>query len=401
MNPHYRSSFTLIELLVVIAILAVLATAVVLVLNPSQLLAQGRDSTRLSDLAALQSSLALFQADQWNQSLGTASTTYLSIPDSSPTCQNTGIVPPPGWSYHCSPASTYAKTDGSGWIPLNFTLISSGSPLSKLPIDPVNTTSSGLYYTYTPGGSYAISGMMESQKYLPTAANDQGYDPGRYEAGSDISLIAKSEGLVGWWPLDGSANDMSGNGNQGTWFGSLIGGSHYTQGKVGSAGNFNGSDSYIDLNYNPAIGMGSFSISLWFNSQDNTGVLGNLQFLLNKYHASGSRFDIYLTADGTGLCYYVQGDNGYFGGCPAVVARGAWNYAVLVRDALSGKVSLYLNGSLVSSQSDTSGNIPVTGGFVYGNQDNQRWAKGFGDDLRIYNRALSAAEIAAIYNAQR
>ena len=43
--------FTLIELLVVIAILAVLATAVVLVLNPAELLKQGRDSTRISDLS--------------------------------------------------------------------------------------------------------------------------------------------------------------------------------------------------------------------------------------------------------------------------------------------------------------------------------------------------------------
>ncbi|MGC9603258.1 MAG: prepilin-type N-terminal cleavage/methylation domain-containing protein, partial [Minisyncoccia bacterium] len=39
-----EASFTLIELLVVIGILGVLATAVVLVLNPAQLLAQARDS---------------------------------------------------------------------------------------------------------------------------------------------------------------------------------------------------------------------------------------------------------------------------------------------------------------------------------------------------------------------
>jgi len=55
--------FTLIELLVVIAILAVLAVAVVVVLNPAELIKQARDTTRISDLAALNSAISLYLAD--------------------------------------------------------------------------------------------------------------------------------------------------------------------------------------------------------------------------------------------------------------------------------------------------------------------------------------------------
>ncbi|MCX6788427.1 MAG: type II secretion system protein, partial [Candidatus Jorgensenbacteria bacterium] len=66
MNSTRKLGFTLVELLIVIAILAILAVAVVLVLNPAQLLKQGRDSTRLSDMAALNSALALFNTDVAN-----------------------------------------------------------------------------------------------------------------------------------------------------------------------------------------------------------------------------------------------------------------------------------------------------------------------------------------------
>ncbi len=180
-----RSSFTLIELLVVIAILAVLATAVVLVLNPAQLLAQGRDSTRLSDLASLQSALSLFVADTGgNQSLGSSTLTYLSLPEPGGTTDCSDLGFPSGY-FHCAPASTTQKTDGSGWIPVNLTQISSGSPLSKLPLDPINTSSTHLYYSYwTNGTTYKVSALPESQKY----ASQAGQNPTMFQQGSNLNL---------------------------------------------------------------------------------------------------------------------------------------------------------------------------------------------------------------------
>lgn len=389
-----QRGFTLIELLVVIAILGVLSTAVVLVLNPAELLKQGRDSTRLSDLAALQSSLALFQADQWNQSLGAASTTYLSIPDSSPTCQNTGILPPPGWTYRCAPLSTYAKTDGSGWIPLNFTLISAGSPLSKLPIDPINTTSSGLYYTYTPGGSYAISGMLESAKYLPMAAGDQGYDPGRYEAGSDISLIAKSEGLVGWWPLDESANDMSGNGNQGTLSSPPP---TWVSGKVGGAGSFNGTSNMIQIgnSFNSLLNLRSpippsFTVSAWFLKSDwNGGELGGITLM-------GSSARLCFRASAIFLFQLKAGSNG----ATSNAQLNTWYNAVGVYDSNADTMKLYVNGQLAGTVTPADRDLSaVSPQFMIGNAG--QYYEGLIDDVRIYNRALSAAEIQTMYNAEK
>ncbi len=55
-----KKGFTLIELLIVIAIIALLATAVVLILNPVRILKSARDTQRISDIAQLQKALELF-----------------------------------------------------------------------------------------------------------------------------------------------------------------------------------------------------------------------------------------------------------------------------------------------------------------------------------------------------
>jgi len=188
-NPKSCSSFTLIELLVVIALLSALSVGVILVINPAELIKQSRDATRLSDLQNINKSLGLLLVDCPQCSFGSSSVVYVSIPDTSPTCANLGLPSlPSGWSYSCSSPSNYSKIDGTGWIPVDFTKFSSGSPLSKLPVDPINTTSTGEYYTYVTGGSWELDAFFESNKYKNNSLTDGGDSDNAIEVGSHLTL---------------------------------------------------------------------------------------------------------------------------------------------------------------------------------------------------------------------
>ncbi len=159
-NHKLNTGFTLIELLVVIGILAALATVAVLVLNPADLIKQSRDSTRMSDIASLKFSLAVYLRE--SASLGTSGVTYISIPAANSNCSDLGL---PSGSWHCVASSTLKNTDGTGWIPINLGSLSFGSPLSILPVDPNNTTPTS-YYTYsTDGSGFVITAVSESTKY--------------------------------------------------------------------------------------------------------------------------------------------------------------------------------------------------------------------------------------------
>lgn len=174
--------FTLIELLIVIAILAILATAVALVLNPAELLKQGRDSTRLSDLATLQSALALYLADVAAPTFGSDTAKC--------TAGTAGTA-------HCPLLSTVTAVtavDGTGWVDVDLTGISGGSPLSRLPVDPTNTGI--LFYVFlgtsTPALNFEINAELESAKFEDTQnldAKDGGDDTGVYEIGTNPGLI--------------------------------------------------------------------------------------------------------------------------------------------------------------------------------------------------------------------
>ena len=224
MKTRNRKGFTLIELLIVIAIIAVLSVVVILSLNPAELLRQARDANRVSDMSTLKSAIALYLADQVSPSLGNPGTCYLSATTTFATVATSNGA----WTYPSingcqnwmstagGTASTTATTTRgvtsatSGWIPVNFSAISSGSPIGQQPIDAVNQggTCSGpsssvslsncqLQYSYIVGSggtTFKLAAFMESQKYayITSASNvtvsDGGINPYVFEGGTNPAL---------------------------------------------------------------------------------------------------------------------------------------------------------------------------------------------------------------------
>src|SRR3989338_2734046 len=130
-----RKGFTLVELLIVIAILAILATVVVLVLNPAQLLAEARDGQRVSDLSTIQSALTLYLTTVNSPDLDNVGQCRTKVGAVNFWGSVSGITnpfvvfsaPETAVSQHANTART---VDGNGWVPVVLTNTSGGSTIA-------------------------------------------------------------------------------------------------------------------------------------------------------------------------------------------------------------------------------------------------------------------------------
>jgi prepilin-type N-terminal cleavage/methylation domain-containing protein len=413
-----KKGFTLIELLVVIAIIAILAVVVILTLNPIELLRQSRDSNRVADMATLNESLGLYSQDN-SGTMGSSSVVYVSIPDPSATstagdqCQGLGLITLPAtYSYHCAATSTFKNINGAGWVPVNFTLISSGPPIGSLPTDPTNNSSSRFYYTYTTNGTqFEVTAVMESQKYKLAGTSDSITADGSslagvYERGTKLGLEPLDYGdtsLVGFWPLDEGvstgtiAYDYSGNNATGSWNGTAVGTlGYYSAGTVGPyAGTFDGATTYVGNAGNNTVFRLTTGMTLvaWVKlnglGMDQKIISKRPSYVLTVFSNNVPETEIFI---GT-MSYDTRSASG-----GTVLTTGKWYQIAGTYDGATLKT--YVNGVL-DRQISVSGSMDSTTFAVdLGKSADSALAyfNGLIDDARIYNRALSASEIAALYS---
>jgi chitodextrinase len=213
---------------------------------------------------------------------------------------------------------------------------------------------------------------------------------------SNTSTGPPTQGLIGYWNFDeGSgtiAHDTSGGGYNGT-----INGATWTTGEINGALSFNGSTSYVAT---PNIALGStFSVSAWVNPTVTTQT-GYARILETRYNGG-----LYLGVDPSGTKYklIVNQGSGSTGGCGLAfgcaeggTVTAGWHLVTATYDGTTA--TLYVDGTVAATDTFTAPsatNLPLYVGKYYGG--GYIW-NGSIDDVRLYNRALTATEVASIEN---
>ncbi len=217
-------------------------------------------------------------------------------------------------------------------------------------------------------------------------------------------------GIFSWWDgtVSGStAVDIIG-GNNGT----IVGGVTIVPGEVGNAFKFDGFSGYFAVPDTPSLDFGTtgpFTLEGWFNWDG-----GGSGCCLNIIRKSN-----YPTSGPVGEGYWVRiimaqsalefhtgdaTDNSLPGADIDVpVTSRVWHHFAATRDS-SGNMNLYLDGQLAGAaqapNADTTSTIPFTIGAWSGSQyGTLEYFSGEIDAISVYNRALAASEVQAIFNA--
>ena len=191
-------------------------------------------------------------------------------------------------------------------------------------------------------------------------------------------------GLVAWWPGNGNANEIIGTNN-----GTLIGSAGYAAGEVGQAFSVSGPANCVVVPSSPSIAFGTtspMSIEFWAYSSGSSGCA----HILGKRGGSGNEYQI---GDCGGLFFNADG-GGVSSGQP--MPQNQWVHLAGTFDGST--LAIYINGVLAGTASGTLG-TSSSEPFKIGASDVYGGFNGWIDEVAIYNRALSANEIAAIYAA--
>ena len=215
--------------------------------------------------------------------------------------------------------------------------------------------------------------------------------------GTDIQGEGFQPGTVSWYRAEGNPNDALGNDN-----GTVVGNVDYASGQVGQAFQFSGAEGYVALS-GPTVLQGARTVEAWILPLDNTDF--GLPIFTAGVAGAGDLFGIASSGGniGNGIAgpydLYIDhwGSLEYFS--TIAVTPDAWNYVAFTFDGST--INFYVNGQAAGSVPGSLYDYGLATADIGGNTIGGTTTKGFFngniDELTIYNRALTPAEIATIY----
>jgi plastocyanin len=201
-------------------------------------------------------------------------------------------------------------------------------------------------------------------------------------------------GMVGWYPGDGHARDLSCSRN----FATLINGATYAAGKVGQAFFFDGVDDSVEAPANPRQDLQTAAtLDAWVMLNQKPSAAGRVMEIISRGDFSRD-LDLLLLTDDR---FYLYISNGANVGSTTAVQTGVWYHVAGTWDA-SG-LKMYVNGilentnptpNIIRSPSPAAKFIIGAGSLFGGRQ-----FSGLIDEAELIDHALMQSEVQAIFNA--
>jgi hypothetical protein len=214
-----------------------------------------------------------------------------------------------------------------------------------------------------------------------------------------------TNGLVGWWPFNGNANDESGNNNNGTVNGATLTADRF--GNANKAYSFDGVNDYISIPNSNTLASPTSSITLtaWFNINNwdysFSASTGYASILCKSTSASSTQYRISIGKTLTNnFVTIIFNGNEYVWNLPLTTFQTGIYYHVALGFS-SSSVNLYIN-SILKNPFNSQNTFPYNSTMNLEIGRDQPGAtdyfNGKLDDIGIWNRALTQQEITDLYN---
>ena len=228
---------------------------------------------------------------------------------------------------------------------------------------------------------------------------------------AQVPSYVPTNGLVGYWPFNGNANDESGNGNNGVVSGATLTTDRF--GNSNKAYSFNGINNFISTQDSNSLSvLNDITISAWvFDFSDSQNYQTILNKRINGNWSYGLSLSFYYGPGGspTEINKVFSGRRNNFGAQTEYrfsndqISFGQWLH--LVVRIQNNTISFYKNGAdmgvnIFGNQFSIPMINQAIGITIGSNGDNGEWFNGKLDDIGIWNRALTQEEIVGLFNAQ-